>query len=137
MPSLQQVVNLLAAPPFGIVSRDPGAFVLYAGVTQIQRLRGPIFVDAVGLSFSFVTIPAEFGRFSGIVTEYERRIVQFAPLYHSNSTLIDPGGHDFYASFTDVYHEGEYYFFPQLLPTRVDVYVTVGCVVAVDWLVAL
>lgn len=137
MPSVQQVVNLLAAPPFGIVSRDPGAIVLTAGLTQCQRIRGPIFVDAVGMTFNFITIPAAFGRFAGCATEYERRIVQFAPVYHSLSTLTDPGGHDFYANFTDVYHEGEYYFFPQLLPSRVDCYVTVGCTVSIDWLLAL
>ena len=134
MPGLQQVINSLNNPIFGTVTRDPGAIVLTAGLTQCMRIVGPINVDAVGMSFSFVTIPAEFGRFAGVAWEYERRIVQFAPVYHSNSTLADPGGHDFYAAFTDVYREGEYFFFPQLLPTRIDVYVTVGCTVAIDWL---
>lgn len=137
MPSLQQVVNLLAAPPFGIVSRDPGALVIGPGLTQCKRIRGPIDVDAVGISFSFVTIPAAFGRSIGVVTEYEERIVSFAPVYHSLATLADPGGHDMYGGFTDVFHEGEYYFFPQLLPSRIDCHVQVGCTVAIDWIVAL
>jgi len=137
VPSLQQVVNLLAAPPFGIVSRDPGALVLVAGLTSCYRIRGPINVDAVGISFHFTTIPAAFGRKVGLVNEYEERILHFAPVYHSLSSAADPGGHDFYAGFTDVYHEGEYYFFPQLLPSRVDCFVTTGCVVTIDWLLAL
>lgn len=137
MPTIQQVVNLLAAPPFGIVSRQPGALVLTSGLTSIYRIRGPVNVDAVGIAFSFFTVPIEFGWTDGIFKEYDLKICEFAPLYHSLSTVADPGGHDFYAPVTEVHHEGEYYFFPQLLPTRVDVWVMVGCVVVVDWLLAL
>lgn len=137
MPTIQQVVNLIAAPPFGIVTRDPGAFTLSTGQYALTRPTGPINVDAVGIAFSFFTIPVEFGWREGINREYDLKICEFAPLYHSLSSIADPGGHDFYAGTTEIHHEGEYYFFPQLLPTRVDVWVQVGCTVVVDWLLAL
>lgn len=131
MPQLPQgVIQLIAEPPFGILSRELG-FTLTAGLTSIQRPRGPVHVDAFGLSFSFVAIPASFGSAIGVVTDYEERICQFAPRY------TDLSGHDFYGGFQDVFHEGEFYFFPQAFPTAIDVFVTVGCVVTQYWLVAL
>ncbi|SRR5712691_3662981 len=124
------VVGLLAHPPYGVLTRETG-FTLTSGVTQIQRIRGPVNVDAFGLSFSFFTIPAAFGRTTRIHTDFELPIVEVAPLY----TLFD--GHTFYGPTQVLTHEGDLIFLDQLFPTRIDVWVQVGCVVTQFWLVAL
>jgi hypothetical protein len=123
------VVQLIAAPPFGILTRDTGP-TLAAGQYTVKRIRGLVNVDAFGISFSFITIPAAFGWTEGLTREYEDRIVQWAPLY------TDLAAHDFYASIVDVHQEGLIYFFPQAFPTQLDIFVTVGCVVTVQFLTA-
>jgi microsomal dipeptidase-like Zn-dependent dipeptidase len=131
MPSVPQgVVQLFAHPPFGILSRETHASIDHT-TANIQRIRGPVNVDAFGISFDFFTIPAAFGWTEGLVKRYENRILQFAPLY------TDLAGHTFHSQITDVYEEGLYFYFEDLFPSRIDVYVTVGCVVIPYWLVAL
>jgi len=98
---------------------------------NIGRIRGPVNVDAFGISFDFFTIPAAFGYSSGITKRYELTILQFAPLY------TDLSGHTFHSQITDVNEEGLYFYFEDLFPTRIDIHVTVGCVVIPYWLVAL
>jgi len=124
------VIGILEHPPYGVLSRETG-FTLTAGVTQIQRIRGPVNVDAFGLSFSFVTIPAKFGRTQQVHLDYELPIVEFAPLY----TMFD--GHQVYGPSQVLTHEGDLLFLDQLFPTRIDVWVQVGCAVTQFWLVAL
>lgn len=129
MPLPTGVIDLAAHPPFGILSREVAASIDHTS-TNIKRIRGPVNVDAFGISFSFFTIPAAFGSALGVVQEYEQRVLQFAPLY------TDLSGHTFHSGVTDVYQEGLYYYFADLFPTQIDVYVTVGCVVIPSWLVA-
>lgn len=127
----QGIIQLATHPPFGVIQRELIATPLTYGVTQLQRIRGPVNVDAFGMSFDFFTIPAEFGSTQMVSTRYEHVIVQMAPLY------TDLSGHDMYGPMVDISEEGQYYFFDALLPTRVDVFVQVGCVVTGFWLVAL
>ena len=127
----QGIIQLATHPPFGILSRETLG-PLTAGVTSVYRTRGAVNVDAFGLAFSFFTIPAAFGSdVQGVTPVYENKICQFAPVF------TDLSGHDLYGGAVDVYSEGEYYYFPDLFPTRVDVWVQTGCVVILDWLVAL
>ena len=126
----QGVVQLIAQPPFGILRRETLG-PLTAGLSSVQRVRGPIGVDAFGISFSFFTIPAAFGWTDGVVKVYEERILQWAPIY------TDLTGHDFVGGIYDLHQEGELLFFPQALPTRIDVSVQVGCTVIFYFLVAL
>jgi hypothetical protein len=130
-PPIQGIIDLAAHPPFGILSRETG-FLLAPGLTNIRRIRGLVNVDAFGLAFSFVTIPAAFGRdIQGVTTRYEEKIVQFAPIF------TDLGGHNFHADMVDIYEEGLYYYLPDLFPTSIDVWVQIGCTVQQYWLVAL
>jgi len=124
------VIGVLEHPPYGVLQRE-FAFNLTAGVTQVQRIRGPINVDAFGLSFSFITIPAKFGFTQQVHKDYEVPIVEMAPLY----TMFD--GHTVYGPTVTLTHEGDLIFLDQLFPTRVDVWVQVGCLVSQYWLVAL
>jgi hypothetical protein len=124
------IISFLSHPPYGVVQKEAHAS-LTAGVTQIQRIRGPVTVDAFGLSFAFFTIPAAFGSTPQIHQDYEVPICEFAPLY----TLF--GGGTVYGPSQVLTHEGDLLYFDQLFPTRIDVWVQVGCVVIPSWLVAL
>lgn len=124
------IISQLVHPPYGVMSRETGP-TLTAGLYQVQRIRGPINFDAFGLSFSFFTIPSEFGYSQKVTKDYEVPIVSFAPLY----TLLD--GHDVYGPQTDVHHEGDLLYLDQLFPTRVDVWVQVGCTVVLYFVLAL
>jgi hypothetical protein len=125
------IIQLATHPPFGVLQRENLATPLTYGVTQCRRIRGPVNVDAFGMSFDFFTIPAAFGWEQRVTKRYEHIIVQMAPLY------TDFAGHDMYGPIIDINEEGQYYYFGDLLPTRVDVFVQVGCVVIGSWLVAL
>ncbi len=124
------LIQLASHPPLGTISRETHSSIDHT-TTSIQRIRGLTNVDAFGISFDFFTIPAAFGWSDGLVKRYENRILQFAPLF------TDLSGHNFHQPPIDVFEEGLYWFFPDLFPTRIDVSVTVGCVVVPYWLVAL
>jgi len=124
------IIGLLSHPPYGLLTREIG-FTLTAGLTQIQRIRGPVLVDAFGVSFSFFTVPIKFGRTQQVNLDYEVPIVEFAPVY----TLFD--GNQIQGPPTVLTHEGDILYFDQLLPTHVNVWVQVGCVVVQYWVVAL
>jgi hypothetical protein len=131
MPSIPQgIIQLASHPPFGVLSREVAGTIDHT-VLSIQRLRGLTSVDAFGISFDFFTIPAAFGWADGLTKRYENRIIQFAPVF------TDLSGHDFLQEPTDVFEEGLYFYFPDLYPTRINVFVTVGCMVIPYWLVAL
>jgi hypothetical protein len=128
------IITQLEHPPYGVLQREfHGA--LSFGLASVQRIRqvGPVQtnVDAFGLTFDFLTVPDGFGYQLGLVKTYEEFIVEFAPVY----TMFD--GHNVYGPRTQVFSEGSLYYLSDLFPTRVDVYVQVGCVVDLFWLVAL
>jgi hypothetical protein len=124
------IIGALSHPPYGLLSRETLG-PLTAGVTTIVRTRGPINVDAFGMSFSFFTIPAAFGSEQRVHLDYEVPIVEFAPLY----TMFD--GHTVYGDTVTLFHEGDLLFFDQLFPTQIDVWVQVGCTVIPYFLLAL
>ena len=131
MPQVPQgVITFLEHPPYGLLSRETLG-PLTAGLSTIHRTRGPVGVDAFGISFDFFSVPIAFGRTQQVHLDYEVPIVEFAPLY----TMFD--GHQVYGPSQVLTHEGDLLFFDQLLPTQIDVWVQVGCTVIVFWLVAL
>ncbi len=127
MPTLPTgIISGLFHPPYGTLSFDT-SLPLTAGVTQIQRIRFPLTVDAFGISFSFFTIPAAFGWSQQVHKDYELAICEFVPVY----TIL--GGSIVYGASQVLNHEGDIYYFDQLLPTRVDVWVQIGCTVIPRW----
>jgi hypothetical protein len=124
------IITALSHPPYGVLTRE-ALGSLTAGVTTIQRVRGPIGVDGFGMSFSFFTVPAAFGSTQQIHLDYEHVIVEFAPVY----TMFDT--HQVYGPSVQLTHEGDLYWFDQLFPTRIEVFVQVGCVVIPYFLLAL
>jgi hypothetical protein len=124
------IITALFHPPYGVLQRELGP-TLTTGVYQIQRARPGTGLDAFGLSFSFITVPAQFGFTDRVHRDYEVPIVQVAPVY----TMLD--GHEVFGNTVDLVHEGDLLFFDQLLPTRADVWVQVGCTVTLFFLLAL
>src|ERR1700682_5889310 len=99
MPQIPQgIIQLASHPPFGILSRETHPAITSA-TANIQRIRGPVNVDAFGISFDFFTIPAAFGWADGLAKRYENRILQWAGLY------TDLSGHSFHSQLVDVYEE--------------------------------
>jgi hypothetical protein len=127
MPSLPTgIITQLVHPPYGTLTFDTHSALTY-GLTSIQRIRGPVNVDAFGISFSFFTIPAAFGWTQQVHKDYEIPICEWVPAY----TILSGG--TVYGPSEVLTHEGDIYYFDQLLPTRIDVWVQVGCVVIPKW----
>ena len=124
------IITQLAHPPYGVLTRETGP-TLTTGLYQLQRIRGPVNVDAFGVSFSFFTIPAAFGHTDRTDRDYELPIAEWSAAY----TMLD--GHVVTSPPQVVRHEGDLYWFDQLLPLHVNVWVQVGCAVTVFWLLAL
>jgi len=126
----QGIIQLATHPPFGVLSRETGP-TLSTGQYAVKRIRGPVNVDCFGISFSFITIPATFGYDLGIINRYELPIVKWGAQY------TDLTGHNVESQLTEVHEEGLYYYFEDLFPTQLDIWVQVACTVTVFFLVAL
>lgn len=126
----QGVITGLSHPPYRLLERETlGA--LPAGTYTLHRTRGPIGVDAFGITFSFFTIPAAFGHADTAQVNYEDPICGFSPAY----VMFD--GHVVLEPETLLTHEGDLYFFSGLFPDHIAVWVQVGCVVIPYFLLAL
>ncbi len=127
MPSLPTgIIEALIHPNYGSLTFDTG-LPLTHGLAQIKRIRGPINVDAFGIKFDFFTIPAAFGWTQQVHKDYEVPIAEWAAVY----TILSGG--TVYGPSQVLTHEGEIYYFDQILPTRIDVWVQVGCTIIPSW----
>jgi len=124
------IISALAHPPYRLLTRETEP-ALSTGLYTLQRIRGPVNVDAFGITFSFFTIPAAFGYADRVKRSYEEPICSFAAEY----MLLD--GSFVLESETVIHHEGELYFFSGLFPNKVYVWVQVGCTVIPRFLLAL
>lgn len=126
------LVDLLLHPPLGALDREL-IVGLISGPTNLTRNTGqlPPFdqVNAYGLSWSFVTIPAGFGSQPGSPIVYEERMVQASTVH------TDHGGHDLISEFHAFQSEGIYWLWDNPGPTRVHVEVAPGLSIQAYWLV--
>jgi len=124
------VIQLFSHPPFGVITRETGP-TLTSGQYAVTRVRGPAQVDAFGVSFSFLSVPTAFGWREGIMKNYDDKICEWS------ARFTDLAGHDFNQPPVEVHQEGLYYFFGDLFPTAIDIWVQVDCTVLVYFLLAL
>lgn len=125
------VISEFAHPPWGQLHRELGSLVGPGPTTAVlKRIRGPINVDAFGMSWSLFTVPSGYGHAVGVVDNYYDMLAQFGVLF------TDLSGHDFYGQMIDVRQDGLYVLFDQQLPTQVDLWVAPGVVLQHYWLVA-
>lgn len=131
MPQLPtSVIEQFLHPPLGVLVREiiPG---LAAGSGSLTRPRGPVPVDAFGMTFDFITVPAGLGFVVGNFNEYFDRILQLSVVH----TLLD--GHSVVSESFDLHQDAQPIVFEQALPTRVDYFIAPGVSVQFFWLVAL
>src|ERR1700693_3444989 len=124
------IISALSHPPVKLLSRETLG-PLTSGVYTLNRTRGPIAVDAFGITFSFFSIPAAFGYTDTTVRNYDDAICS----WNVEQTMFD--GHTVLTPEERVYHEGDLYFFNTLFPTTLHVWVQVGCTVIPYFLLAL
>ncbi len=132
MPLPTGVISEFAHPPWGTLSRSLIGTLTPAGnVHTLQRVRGPINVDAFGITWSVTTAPAAAGRRTRVVTTFEDSFIQLGVRY------TDLSGHDFYGQLFDVNQDGQYFMWDQPIPTAIDVWVFPNFAVTMYWLLAL
>lgn len=132
MPSITGVINEFAHPPWGSLSRELiGTFTSSGNPHVLQRIRGPVNVDAFGITWSVTTVPAQAGRQSRLSTDFEDPFLQLGVRY------TDLGGHDFYGQLFNQTVDGQYFLWDQPIPTAVDLWVFPNFGVTMYWLVAL
>lgn len=126
------VISEFAHPPWGVLSRSLiGTIGPGPTLQTLQRIRGPINVDAFGIAWSVFTAPAAAGRRTRVVTQYEDTFLQIGVRY------TDLGGHDFFGEVIDVNEDGKYFLWAQPIPTAIDCWVFPGFSVTMFWLLAL
>jgi hypothetical protein len=126
------VISEFAHPPWGVLTQElVGTFTSSGNVHTLTRVRGPINVDAFGISWSVFTAPAAAGRKTRVVTVYEDDFLWLGVRYTNLS------GNDFYGQVLEVHEDGLYFLWDQPIPTSIDIWVFPNFAVTMSWLVAL
>jgi hypothetical protein len=126
------IAQLLAhAPSFDLLDREliPGLFDTSGDLTRPGFVPPWENVNAFGLSWSFFTIPPEFGMTLGDPIVYEPRMLQVSTIH------TDFSGHDLVSEVRDFYSEGVYWLFENAGPTRVHYELAPGLQVVFYWII--
>jgi hypothetical protein len=126
------IIDVLLHPPLGLLQREL-ITGLISGPTDLTRNTGNLApfdnVNAYGLTWSFFTVPAEFGLTLGSPIVYEERMVQVSTVH------TDFAGHDIISEYHGFSVEGIYWMWENPGPTRVHVEVAPGLSIQAYWLV--
>lgn len=130
MPTPTSVIEQFLHPPLAVLTEEiiPGETF---GDGSLTRPRGPVAVDAFGITFTFVDIPVGFGRELGAVDMWIPRMVQISVVHTllSGTTVV---------SEVQDFHTDQMPFLWELaLPTRIDYSLAPGVGVLFRWLLAL
>jgi hypothetical protein len=125
------VIQSIVAQGLELMTRESAGAILGDGtVTTLTRPKGPVEVDAFGIKWTHLIVPAGIGRRDRAVTLYEPTTVQIAVI----RTLFD--GTDVLGQLIDS-RTNDQILFETVVPTRVDVWVLPGVFMAFDWLLLL
>lgn len=130
MPSPTGVIEQFFHAPLSLCSRELVSGTS-SGSGSLQRIRGPILVDAQGLQVSFITVPAGFGRYDGSPVVFTDRICQLSVVHR----LVDTS--EVYSETFDVRYDGQIVQWSVALPDRVDFWIIPEVTVQFRWLVVL
>jgi len=132
MTQIVPIFEALIHPPLGAIQREliPGVF---SGAGDLDRKTGnlPPFnnVNAYGLTWTFFTVPAAFGRIAGDPIVFEERMLQLSTIH------ADALGHEFTSEFHDFRSEEIWWLWENTGPTRIHYEIQVGVVVVFFWLI--
>jgi hypothetical protein len=123
------VIEQFLHPPLGVLTREiiPG---LASGSGVLTRPRGPVPVDAFGVTFTFFTVPAGYGYQLGNIREYDVRMLQLSVVH----TLLD--GHSIVSENFNVNSDNLPILWAVALPTQIQYYIAPGVQVQFWWLLA-
>lgn len=128
MPSVSvPIIDQLVHPSFGLLTRT-ATLGNFSGAGSLTPPQNPLVALTYGLSWSFFTIPAEFGLTLGDPNLYQMRILQLASEY------IDLGGHSFLAQVANINADGGFYLWDEPLPFSLHYYIAPGCSITFFWL---
>jgi hypothetical protein len=118
-------------PPLGILQREliPGLFTGSGDLTRPGPTPPFNNVNAVGLSWSFFTVPAPFGYRVGDPIIYYERMIQLSTIHQ------DIGTHQLVSEVYDAYADGHYWMWQEAGPSRVHYEICPGVDVVFYWLI--
>lgn len=133
MPSITSVISEFAHPPWGSLEREtPGTIIGPGPISgSLTRVRGPLQVDAFGLSWDIITAAPHVGTQAGVVVKYQ------VPFLKLGARYTDFAHHDMYGELLDIDQEGLYWLWAQPAPTAIDYFVYSGFTIEAFFLVAL
>lgn len=126
------ILDAILHPPLGAMQREiiPG---LFTGAGDFQRNDGHLppwnNVNAYGMTWTFVTVPAGFGFQLGSPIVFDERMLQVSTVH------TDFAGHDIISEYHEFHVEGIYWLWANVGPTRVHVEAAPGLSVQLYWLV--
>lgn len=123
------VIEQFLHPPLAVMTREL-IVGLRTGSGTLTRPRGPVAVDAFGITFDFITVPAGFGSTPGNFLEWEPRMLQLSVVH----TLLD--GHSVISENFDLHQDAEPILWSLALPTSVLFDIAPGVEVQFFWLLA-
>lgn len=130
MPNLSVIESILAQGLELMTRESAGAIFGDGTVSTLTRPRGPLPVDAFGIKWTNLSVPPGLGRRQWAVTLYEVATVQVSVV----RTLLD--GTDVLGQLVNS-NTNDQILFTTVAPTRVDVWVLPGVLMAFDWLLLL
>lgn len=122
------ILETLLHPPLGLLKREliTGTF---SGAGSIDRVSGPVGVNAYGLTWDIVTIPDGYGYIIGTPTVYYERIIQAA------TSHVGLDSHELLSEWHEFNVEGAYWLWDNPLPHKIYYNIGVGIELALFWLV--
>jgi len=124
------VIDQFLHPPLALCTREI-IVGLKTGAGTLTRVRGPVPVDAFGITFTFFTVPDGYGYVPGVVREYHRRIIDLAIIH----TMLD--GHQVVSERHSIYSEDKPVLWSIALPARVEYDIAPGVQVQFHWILVL
>lgn len=128
MPGIQiPIIDALVHPPFGLINRVliPG---LFNGDGTLAPPQNVAIALTYGISWSFFTVPAKWGRVLGNPDALDPPVLQLAVDYN------DLGGHTFTHQVEWQPYDGLYYFWNEPLPLALRYHIAPGVSLNFFWL---
>jgi hypothetical protein len=123
------LATIVQSAPIGLLSKQECQNLTGDGI--LTRPGGLFNVNALGLTWQFLSVPEFFGKREGVALEYEERILQLKMIAH------DFHGVDAVVQLVDAHSDQQFITWGMTALNRIEYSVTPGCEVQVCWLLLL